>query len=31
MGQNGEKYVEKNYKWDVIENKMIALMELFER
>ncbi len=30
MGENGKRYVEKNYSWDVIEKKYLDLFSLFD-
>jgi len=31
MGQNGQKYFKKNYTWEVIENKYLAIIDQLER
>lgn len=30
MGENGKRYVEKNYSWDIIETKYLELFSLFD-
>ncbi|MEM3555938.1 MAG: glycosyltransferase family 4 protein [Candidatus Micrarchaeia archaeon] len=31
LGENGKKYVEKNYSWDVVEKKYLRLLKKFQK